>query len=60
MTDTLVWFDEDACRDVRVAGGKGASLAAMAARLAPLPPATRTSRQASSSNQTSVSVTRPR
>ena len=34
----LVWFDDAACRDVRVAGGKGASLAAMTAAGLPVPP----------------------
>ena len=29
MTDAVVWFDDSACCDLRVAGGKGASLAAM-------------------------------
>ena len=31
MTDVVVWFDDSVCHDVRVSGGKGASLAAMAA-----------------------------
>ena len=34
----LVWFHEEACRDVRIAGGKGASLAAMTAAGLPVPP----------------------
>ena len=34
----LVWFDEAACEDVAVAGGKGASLAAMAGAGLPVPP----------------------
>ncbi len=34
----LVWFGDDACRDVACAGGKGASLAAMTARGLPVPP----------------------
>ena len=38
MTGSLVWFHEEPCRDVRVAGGKGASLAAMAAAGLPVPP----------------------
>ena len=39
MTEaSLVWFDDDACRQVRVAGGKGASLAAMTAVGLPVPP----------------------
>jgi pyruvate,water dikinase len=36
--DTIVWFDEEDCRDVAVAGGKGASLAAMTAEGLPVPP----------------------
>ena len=35
---SLVWFTEEACRDVAVAGGKGASLAAMTAAGFPVPP----------------------
>jgi pyruvate,water dikinase len=38
MTQTLAWFDEPACGDVRIAGGKGASLAAMTAVGLPVPP----------------------
>jgi pyruvate,water dikinase len=38
MTDGVVWFDDDACRDVAVAGGKGASLAAMTVAGLPVPP----------------------
>jgi pyruvate,water dikinase len=38
MTGALVWFQEEACREVRVAGGKGASLAAMTAAGLPVPP----------------------
>jgi pyruvate,water dikinase len=38
MTDTLVWFDDPACRDARVAGGKGASLAAMVGAGLNVPP----------------------
>lgn len=34
----VVWFADEACRDVRVAGGKGASLAAMTAAGLPVPP----------------------
>lgn len=34
----VVWFTDEACRDVRVAGGKGASLAAMTAVGLPVPP----------------------
>jgi pyruvate, water dikinase len=35
---TLVWFTDAACADVKVAGGKGASLAAMTAAGLPVPP----------------------
>ena len=38
VTGPLVWFDDEGCRDVRVAGGKGASLAAMTAAGLPVPP----------------------
>ena len=34
----VVWFEEEACADVRVAGGKGASLAAMTGAGLPVPP----------------------
>jgi pyruvate, water dikinase len=34
----VVWFTEDACQDVAVAGGKGASLARMTAEGLPVPP----------------------
>jgi pyruvate, water dikinase len=34
----VVWFTEDACRDVAVAGGKGSSLARMTAEGLPVPP----------------------
>jgi pyruvate,water dikinase len=34
----VVWFTDEACRDVRVAGGKGASLARMSAEGLPVPP----------------------
>ncbi len=37
MTD-LLWFGEEGCADVRVAGGKGASLAAMTLAGLPVPP----------------------
>jgi pyruvate, water dikinase len=38
MTEpVLVWFEDEACRDVAVAGGKGASLAAMTAAGLPVP-----------------------
>jgi pyruvate,water dikinase len=36
---TVVWLDDAACRDVASAGGKGASLARMAAAGLPVPPA---------------------
>ena len=35
---SIVWLTDDACLDVRVAGGKGASLAAMTAAGLPVPP----------------------
>ena len=38
MTEPVVWFGDGACRDLRVAGGKGASLAAMAAAGLNVPP----------------------
>src|SRR6266480_5264819 len=34
----ILWFTDEACRDVRLAGGKGASLAAMTAEGLPVPP----------------------
>ncbi|MBV9280427.1 MAG: hypothetical protein JOZ41_10135, partial [Chloroflexi bacterium] len=34
----LLWFEDEACREPRVAGGKGASLAAMTAAGLPVPP----------------------
>lgn len=34
----LLWFTDEACRDVRLAGGKGASLAAMTVDGLPVPP----------------------
>jgi pyruvate,water dikinase len=37
MGKTLAWFDEPSCVDVRIAGGKGASLAAMTAAGLPVP-----------------------
>src|SRR5215203_7498629 len=36
--NAVVWFTEEACRDVDVAGGKGASLARMTADGLPVPP----------------------
>jgi pyruvate, water dikinase len=36
--DAVVWFTEEACRDVELAGGKGASLARMTAEGLPVPP----------------------
>lgn len=36
--DTVVWFTDETCRDVAVAGGKGASLARMTAEGLPVPP----------------------
>ena len=38
MSESVIWFDDRACRDVRVAGGKGASLAAMTAAGLNVPP----------------------
>jgi pyruvate,water dikinase len=39
MTNTVIlWFEEEPCRDVRLAGGKGASLARMSAEGLPVPP----------------------
>jgi pyruvate,water dikinase len=39
MSSTLIlWFTEEACRDVRLAGGKGASLANMTSEGLPVPP----------------------
>ncbi len=35
---TIFWFTEEVCRDVRLAGGKGASLANMTAEGLPVPP----------------------
>jgi pyruvate,water dikinase len=34
----VVWFTEETCQDVAVAGGKGASLARMTAEGLPVPP----------------------
>jgi pyruvate, water dikinase len=36
--NAIVWFTEEACREVEVAGGKGASLARMTAEGLPVPP----------------------
>lgn len=36
--EPVVWFTEEACREVEVAGGKGASLARMTADELPVPP----------------------
>jgi pyruvate,water dikinase len=36
--DAVLWFDEEPCKDVHLAGGKGASLATMAAQGLPVPP----------------------
>ncbi len=36
--EELVWFDDPSCREVTVAGGKGASLAAMTVAGLPVPP----------------------
>jgi pyruvate,water dikinase len=37
-TEAVVWFSEEACEDVAIAGGKGASLARMTAEGLPVPP----------------------
>ncbi|HEY7418019.1 MAG TPA: PEP/pyruvate-binding domain-containing protein, partial [Ktedonobacteraceae bacterium] len=38
MSDiAILWFNEEACREVRLSGGKGASLAAMTAQGLPVP-----------------------
>src|SRR5207302_481686 len=34
----ILWFSEEVCKDVRLAGGKGASLANMTAQGLPVPP----------------------
>src|SRR5215213_9182858 len=36
--DDVVWFTEEACREVELVGGKGASLARMTAEGLPVPP----------------------
>ena len=36
--NSILWFSEEACKDVRLAGGKGASLANMTAEGLPVPP----------------------
>jgi pyruvate,water dikinase len=36
--NAVVWFTEEACQDVKVSGGKGASLARMTAEGLPVPP----------------------
>jgi pyruvate, water dikinase len=36
--DAVVWFTEEACREVELAGGKGASLARLTAEGLPVPP----------------------
>jgi pyruvate, water dikinase len=38
MNKNILWFTEEACKDVRLAGGKGASLANMTAKGLPVPP----------------------
>jgi pyruvate,water dikinase len=35
---SILWFSDEACKDVRLAGGKGASLANMTAQGLPVPP----------------------
>src|SRR5438067_11542532 len=36
--NAILWFSEEGCKDVRLAGGKGASLANMTAQGLPVPP----------------------
>src|SRR5437016_10208342 len=36
--NSILWFSEEACKDVRLAGGKGASLANMTTQGLPVPP----------------------
>src|SRR6059058_3724978 len=38
MNNSVHWFMEEACKDVRLSGGKGASLANMTAQGLPVPP----------------------
>lgn len=38
MNNSVLWFTEETCKDVRLAGGKGASLANMTAHGLPVPP----------------------
>src|SRR5438132_5811713 len=38
MHNSVVWFTEETCKDVRLAGGKGSSLANMTAQGLPVPP----------------------
>jgi pyruvate,water dikinase len=38
MLTTLLWFDDEACQNVQLSGGKGASLARMWAQGFPVPP----------------------
>jgi pyruvate,water dikinase len=38
MHTTLLWFNDETCQDVRLSGGKGASLARMTAQGLPVPP----------------------
>src|SRR5947207_12111167 len=38
INNPILWFSEEACKEVRLAGGKGASLANMAAEGLPVPP----------------------
>ncbi len=35
---SILWFSDEACKDIRLAGGKGASLANMTAQSLPVPP----------------------
>src|SRR2546425_5927484 len=35
---SILWFSDEACKDIRLSGGKGASLANMTAQGLPVPP----------------------
>src|SRR5437762_374505 len=37
MTDAVLWFEDEGCREAASSGGKGASLAAMTAQGLPVP-----------------------
>src|SRR2546426_7129158 len=38
MNVTILWFNDEACQDIHLSGGKGASLARMSAEGLPVPP----------------------